>query len=204
MKVCLDAQAAVGQRAGVGRYAKCLAEALSERIHPDELELFWFDWRGRSAAIRLPGISTRVQRWTPRRLVQAGWEAFGWPPFDRFSGPADVLTLIRSQAAPFVVIDLERVGGLVPARKCASIAQAAGLSAMLGGGPSLGVGVAAMLQLAAATPALSGCNECAYHQLQDDLLVEPLEIVDGMIVVPQGPGLGVEIDRAKVEQYQVS
>ena len=71
-------------------------------------------------------------------------------------------------------------------------------------GPSLGIAVAAMLQVAAATPAFSCSNESAYHELQDDLLAESPEVVDGMIAVPEGPGLGVEIDRAKVERYQVT
>ena len=119
-------------------------------------------------------------------------------------GPADVLALVRSGAARFAVFDLEQVGGLVAARKCAAVAEAAGVRPSLGGGPSPGLGVAAMLHLAAATPALASCNECAYHQFQDDVLTDPLEIVDGMIAVPQGPGLGVEVDRAKVERYQVT
>jgi len=118
--------------------------------------------------------------------------------------PADVLAVVRSGAAPFVVVDLGLVGGIAPARQCAAIAQAAGISASLGGSPSAGIGVAAMLQLAASTPAFSSNNECAYHQLQDDLLTEPLELLDGMITVPQTPGLGVEVDRAKVERYQVT
>ena len=102
------------------------------------------------------------------------------------------------------MVDLQLVGGIARARRCAAIAEAAGLSASLGGGLSVGVGAAAMLQLAASTPAFSGCNECAYHQLQDDVLCTPLEILDGMITVPLAPGLGVEVDRAKVERYQVS
>jgi len=118
--------------------------------------------------------------------------------------PADVLALVRCRAAPFVVVDLELVGGIAPARRCAAIARAGGVAASLGGGPSLGIGVAAMLQLAASTPAFANCNESAYPQLQDDLLTEPLEVVDGMITVPQAPGLGVHVDRAKVERYQVS
>jgi len=124
-----------------------------------------------------------------------------WRPIQ---SPADVLALVRCGAAPCVVVDLQSVGGLVPARKSAAIAQAGGLNAMLGSGPSLGIALAATLQLAAATPALSSCNECTHHQLQSDLLVEPLDIIDGMIAVPQGPGLGVEVDRAKIEQYQVT
>ncbi len=118
--------------------------------------------------------------------------------------PADVMATIRCGAVPFVLVDIGRVGGIVPARKCVAVAEAGGVSVLLGAEPSLGIATAAMLQLAAATPAFSGCNECAYHQLRDDVLTEPLEIVDGMMAVPQTPGLGVDVDRAKVERYQVS
>jgi len=117
--------------------------------------------------------------------------------------PADVLAVVRCGAAPFVVVDLQLLGGLANAKKSAAIAQAAALGASLATGPSLGIGMAAMLQLAAATPAYSDCHQCAYHHLRDDLLAEPLEIVDGMIAVPQGPGLGVDLDRAKLDRYQV-
>ena len=82
------------------------------------------------------------------------------------------------------------------------MADAAGIQALLGGGPCLGIATAAMLHLAAATPALKNPIPCDYHQIQDDVLAEPLEVVDGMIAVPQAPGLGVEVDRAKVEQDQ--
>jgi L-alanine-DL-glutamate epimerase-like enolase superfamily enzyme len=118
--------------------------------------------------------------------------------------PADLLALVRCGAAPFAVVDLQRVGGIVSAQKCAAIAEAAGISASLASEPSVGIGAAAMLQLAASTPAFSNCNECACQQLQDDLLTKPLEILDGMIAVPQAPGLGVEVDRAKLERYQVT
>ena len=32
----------------------------------------------------------------------------------------------------------------------------------------------------------------------------PLKLVDGMLAVPQGPGLGVEIDLETVNRYRVS
>jgi L-alanine-DL-glutamate epimerase-like enolase superfamily enzyme len=117
--------------------------------------------------------------------------------------PADVLALVRSGAGRFAAFAMEHLGGLAAARKCAAVAEAAGVRASLCCGPSPGLAVAAMLHLAAATPALGGCNECSYHQLEDDLLREPLEIIDGMITLPQGPGLGVNVDRAKIERYQV-
>jgi L-alanine-DL-glutamate epimerase-like enolase superfamily enzyme len=118
-------------------------------------------------------------------------------------GAADMLEVVRSKAAPNVVINVTQTGGLLPAGKCAVIADAAELHASLSSAPHLGIGTAAMLHLAAATPALAGSNESAYHQLQDDLLTEPLEIVDAMIAVPQGPGLGVEVDRGKLEALQM-
>lgn len=117
---------------------------------------------------------------------------------------ADVFALARSRAVSFVVVDLQQVGGLASARKCAAVAEAADVHALISADSSLGIGTAAMLQLAASTPAFSSCNECVYHQLRDDILAEPLEVADGMITVPQGPGLGIEVDREKVERYQVA
>ncbi len=117
--------------------------------------------------------------------------------------PADVLATVRCGAASQIVVDPARLGGLVPSRKSGAIAQAAGIDACVGGVHSLGIATAAVLQLAAATPAFSGASECCYHALQDDLLVERLEIIDGMITVPHGPGLGVDVDRAKLERYAV-
>lgn len=118
--------------------------------------------------------------------------------------PADILTLLRHHAAEAALVDLELVGGLVLARKCGTIIQAGEILAAVGASRSLGISVAAMLQLASATPAFSICSESAYHQLHDDVLVDSLEVADGMIAVPQGPGLGIEVDRDKVERYQVS
>ena len=116
--------------------------------------------------------------------------------------PNDVLAVIRSGAASHVALRMPALGGLLSLRKTAAIAEAAGLKTLADSGPSVGIATAAMLQLAAALPVLDGCNECNYPQLQDDLLTERLELVDGMITVPQGPGLGISVDRAKLEQYQ--
>jgi L-alanine-DL-glutamate epimerase-like enolase superfamily enzyme len=118
--------------------------------------------------------------------------------------PADVLAVVRCGAASHMVVDIAQVGGISPARSCAAITAAAGLSMVLGGRPSLGIATAAMLHLAAATRILSGANESAYHQLRHDVLTEPLELVDGMMTVPQSPGLGIDVDRAKVERYAVA
>ncbi len=119
-------------------------------------------------------------------------------------GPADVLAAVRYNAAPFLVVDLEQVGGIVPARVCAALAAAAGVVPVLGGRPSVGIAAAAMLHVAAATAAFSTINEVAPRRLRDTVLIDTLPIHDGMIRVPQATGLGVTIDRAKIERYQAA
>ena len=116
---------------------------------------------------------------------------------------ADVLTIARGGTTEAVVIDLQAVGGLTRSRQCVAVAEAGGLAVSLGSRPTTGLSVAFMLQLAAATPALASGNESVYHQLADDILGERLEIIDGMAALPQGPGIGVEVDRAKIERFQV-
>lgn len=37
----------------------------------------------------------------------------------------------------------------------------------------------------------------------DDLITEPFGFVDGRVLAPEGPGLGIEVDRQKLERYRV-
>jgi hypothetical protein len=37
--------------------------------------------------------------------------------------------------------------------------------------------------------------------LADDILREPLRIEEGNLVVPDGPGLGIDVDESVVERY---
>jgi glucarate dehydratase len=117
---------------------------------------------------------------------------------------ADVAAAARFGAAGHVVIDPVRVGGLARARDCAAVAQAAGLAATLQTERTTGLALAACLQLAAATPGLSGPLGSSYPMLHDDILVEGVRMVDGMLVVPSLPGLGVEVDRDKLDRYQAA
>jgi len=119
-------------------------------------------------------------------------------------GPAEVLALVRGRVVSRVAVGPSRVGGITAARKCITVAEAGQVSIVLGRCDSVGIATAAMVHLAAATPALSLANESSCHQLHDDVLVERLEVADGMIFLPQGPGLGVEVDRAKVERHQLT
>ncbi len=41
------------------------------------------------------------------------------------------------------------------------------------------------------------------HIYSDDLLAEPLQLASGYVRVPQGPGLGVEVDEGALERYRL-
>ncbi|MCX7818727.1 MAG: glycosyltransferase family 4 protein [Kiritimatiellae bacterium] len=91
MRVCLDIQAAIAQRAGVGRYVACLATHLAREQPPDaHLRFFCFDFRGRARCPTPAGTSLRRLRWLPGRVVQKAWSWLRWPPFDWLAGAADV------------------------------------------------------------------------------------------------------------------
>jgi glucarate dehydratase len=60
-----------------------------------------------------------------------------------------------------------------------------------------------MLHLGAVVPNLSFAADAHYHHLQDDVIEGGrLKYENGAIRVPDGPGLGVRLDRNKLAQYE--
>ena len=90
MQICIDIQAAVTQRAGVGRYTRVLVEHLDAFAEYDELCLFSFDFKGQAAPIPTRHARHRLIKWCPGRLAQGLWKNLNWPPFETFAGRADV------------------------------------------------------------------------------------------------------------------
>jgi len=64
---------------------------------------------------------------------------------------------------------------------------------------SSGILLAATIQLMACTP---NCDLLEYDTtgtgIRDELLAEPVEVSEGYIKVPEGPGLGVKFDRERL------
>jgi glucarate dehydratase len=59
-----------------------------------------------------------------------------------------------------------------------------------------------MLHLGAVLPNLSFAADAHYHHLTDDIIEGGKMIyINGAIAVPQGPGLGVTLNRDKLKQY---
>ena len=47
-------------------------------------------------------------------------------------------------------------------------------------------------------------TQVAGHKYLDDIIRVPFEYRDGHLVVPEGPGLGIEVDEAKLAKYRVA
>ena len=60
-----------------------------------------------------------------------------------------------------------------------------------------------MLHVVASSPGFTLANDCTYYGLEDDIINPVFRIEGGHLNVPEGPGLGVTIDEAKLAKYRV-
>lgn len=117
--------------------------------------------------------------------------------------PDTVLPLLANGAVDILMPDTPAAGGAIRVKKIAAIAEAYGVPCLMHCSHDLGLKTAMVAHIAASTPNFSGPNDTCYHGLTDDVLVAPLTFANGQIRVPQGPGLGVEVDETKLQRYQV-
>jgi L-alanine-DL-glutamate epimerase-like enolase superfamily enzyme len=119
----------------------------------------------------------------------------------------DAMTLGKLGAADVFSIYVGKAGGIGPARKIAEYAQSKGIGCTVGSNLELGVGSAAMTHLALATRGISAeeypCDIIGPFFYEDDIVREPLPIQPGKAAANGKPGLGVELDDAKIEEYRV-
>lgn len=117
--------------------------------------------------------------------------------------PSDALRATRTRTCDGVAVKVAKAGGLLRGLAVGQIATATGLGCYGGTALESPIGTAASAHLFAALPQLDlGCELVGPLLLADEILVEPLEYERGDLVVPQGPGLGVEVDWDKVAEFQ--
>lgn len=120
--------------------------------------------------------------------------------------PQDAVSLARHAAADVFSVYVGK-GGIGQARKIAAIAEGAGLTCTVGSNLELGIASAAMIHLAASTAAIGAedfpCDVLGPLGYESDLLKTPIRYKSGHALLPEGPGLGVELDDALVARYRV-
>lgn len=113
----------------------------------------------------------------------------------------DVVPAVQLGAVDIVLGDVFKWGGIAPTKRLAGICATTGWGMNLHSGGELGLSTAAHLHVAAATPQISYPIDTVYYLFGDDILAEPLTIDGGCMRVPDGTGLGVEPDPAKLDRY---
>jgi glucarate dehydratase len=113
---------------------------------------------------------------------------------------------IAAGAVQVVLSDHHLWGGPRRSTLLGGIAQTFGLGLSMHSNSHLGISLAAMVHLAAASPNLTYACDTHYPWKTEDL-IKPgvLEFADGSVAVPTTPGLGVTLDRERLgelhEQY---
>ena len=120
--------------------------------------------------------------------------------------------LITDRLVDILQPDVCAAGGISECKKIADMANAFGVRV----NPHVwgtGVALAASLQLIAALPhnppGLHPIEpllefDRSEHPIRMAVLAEPIEQRGGWVEIPQGPGLGIEIDRAALQRFQVA
>lgn len=109
----------------------------------------------------------------------------------------DLPEAVRRGSVQIVLADHHYWGGLTDSAHLAAVCRTWGLGLSMHSNSHLGISLAAMVHLGAATPDLTyAADTHTPWQLGADVVAEPLEIVGGAVAVPDGPGLGVTLDRA--------
>ncbi len=110
---------------------------------------------------------------------------------------------VLDPAVDVILLDTTFWGGIRPCMKAAGVCETFQLGVAIHSSGELGIQLATMLHLGAAIPNLTFSADAHYHHLNDDIVEGgKLEYRDGSIKVPDGPGLGVRLDREKLELYK--
>ena len=126
---------------------------------------------------------------------------------------ADIVEIAELGAIEAISLYVTKPGGLWRARQQSIVAESVGLISDIGGSIEMGIGNAANLQLGAAAPiaqlpsvfpvsAPAGSRDgIAGAYYTDDLVTEAFTLEEGSLLVPDGPGLGIEVDEEKIQAY---
>jgi muconate cycloisomerase len=114
-----------------------------------------------------------------------------------------VFHLLKEDACDLINTKCSKAGGVSGVKKWAAVAEAASKSIVIGTEYGLAPIVASKVHLGCAIKNADPVVEFTEIMLHDLLLKTPLELKDGTIDVPTGPGIGWELDEAKIEAYTV-
>ena len=120
---------------------------------------------------------------------------------ERFASIFEFQQVLEAKACAYVRPDLCLAGGLSGCKKIAAMAEAQHVK-VIPHNPLSPVSTAACVQLDACIPNFALQEYTGESEPpKSELLVEPLKLEDGYLVVPEGPGLGIELNEDAMDKY---
>lgn len=118
--------------------------------------------------------------------------------------PREAMAGVAMGLADIFALKIMKSGGIRRALEVAAIARCGGIDVYGGCMFETGIAHAAGAHLMAALPDLHlGCEfYMSTYYSQEDILTEPFPVRDGLVHVPDGPGLGVSVDRDRLAKYR--
>lgn len=116
---------------------------------------------------------------------------------------ADITTSAKAGAGG-VSLKLIKLGGITAAIEAGKLCQKLGLSVNIAAKiAESSISSAAALHLACAVPKADWGVSLTHFYLAEDIVRRPLPLAGGMVTLPEGAGLGVEVDEAAVARFTV-
>ncbi|OIJ64722.1 glucarate dehydratase family protein [Streptomyces mangrovisoli] len=112
---------------------------------------------------------------------------------------AEIEEAFTRGAVQVVLSDHHYWGGLRNTQQLAAICRTFGVGISMHSNTHLGISLAAMTQVAATVPNLHHACDTHYPWQSEDVLGERIAFDGGSVAVSDAPGLGVELDRERVE-----
>jgi muconate cycloisomerase len=115
---------------------------------------------------------------------------------------ADISACAKAGAAG-VSLKLIKLGGISAAVEAGKLCQKLGLSVNIAAKiAESSISSAAALHLACAVPKADWGVSLTHFYLAEDIVRRPLPLKNGLVALPDGPGLGVEVDEAAVARFR--
>lgn len=196
--------------------ALAVVEAVSESV-PSHVELL-VEGHKRLSTEKAVTAANRLEQFTPgfyeepvaseveplrRVAAQSPVPIATGESFVTHRGFAD---LIARTDVSVVQPDVGRAGGITELQKIANMAAAdrVGFAPHNAAGPVM---THAAVHVGAATPAFmiqETFAEAFYPAWSEELIIDPLDISDGAITVPNRPGLGIELDESVLREHEIT
>jgi L-alanine-DL-glutamate epimerase-like enolase superfamily enzyme len=121
---------------------------------------------------------------------------------EAISDHQSLIRVIKADCADFVKFGIKQAGGLLAATCMLATAEAAGLPVVLGHGFGLDLSTTAEIMLGATSRNIvPGLESVGPLKVVDTVATTRLDISNGSIALPSGPGLGIDLDDEKLAQY---